>query len=82
MTLPKGDEKTYLEITPVQAGGFTIQAEGQHATELQALFRQHGIPYQFHPDVPAGKGELVFSREADMAQVQEVLDAYKEPKGS
>ncbi len=42
MSLPKGDEKAYLGITPTE-GGFTTPAEGQHAAELQALFRQHGI---------------------------------------
>jgi hypothetical protein len=81
MSLPKGDEKTYLEIAPTE-GGFTIHAEGQHAGELQALFEQHGINCRLHPNTHAGASDLVFSREADVAQVKEILDAYKNPKGS
>jgi hypothetical protein len=81
MTLPKGDEKAYLEITPTE-GGFTIHAEGQHAAELQPLFKQHGINCELHPQAVAGKDDIVFTREVDVAQVKEVLDAYKDVKGS
>jgi hypothetical protein len=81
MTLPRGDEKTYLEITPTE-GGFMIQAEEQHGGELKALFQQHGINCRLHPDLPAAEEELVFSRESDLPQVKEILDAYKNPKGS
>jgi hypothetical protein len=82
MSLPKGDEKAYLEVTPVQGGGFTIEAEGPHAGELQALFRQHGIACTLHPDATAGKDELTFTREVEAAQLQEILDGYKTAKGS
>jgi hypothetical protein len=81
MSLPKGDEKAYLDIVPTE-GGFTIQAEGQHAGELQALFRQHGINCRLHPELPAPRSDLVFSREADVSQAREILEAYKNPKGS
>ena len=81
MTLPKGDEKAYLEVTPSE-GGFVIHAEGQHAAELGPLFRQHGITCELHPQAGAGKDDLAFSREVDVAQVKEVLDAYKNVKGS
>ncbi len=82
MSLPKGDDKTYLEITPAKEGGFTIHAEGQHAGELQALFRQHGINCRLHPEPPAARSDLVFSQSANVSQVREILDAYKNPKGS
>ncbi len=81
MSLPKGDEKTYLEVTPAE-GGFTIQAEEQHAAELQALFQQHEIPCALHPDARTGGEELAFRREADVSQVKEILEAYKTAKGS
>jgi hypothetical protein len=81
MTLPKGDEKTYLEVTPVE-GGFVIHAEGQHAAELQPLFKQHGINCELHPDPGAGKDDIVFTQAVDVAQVKDVLDAYKNVKGS
>lgn len=81
MSLPTGQEKTYLEIT-LTDGGFTIHAEGQHAGELQALFEQHGINCRLHPDLPAAETDLVFSQDVDGQQVKEILEAYKAPKGS
>jgi hypothetical protein len=81
MTLPKGDEKTYLEIAPTE-GGFTIQAEEQHAVELLALFQQHGITCELHPEVSPGKDELAFTLEVRPSQVREILDTYKTSKGS
>jgi hypothetical protein len=81
MTLPTGGEKSYLEITPAE-GGFTIQAERQHAAELQALFEQHGITCQLHPEASQGRDELVFTREVKVSEVREILEAYKNPKGS
>ena len=81
MSLPTGDEKSYLEVTPGE-GGFTIQAEGQHAAELQALFGQHGIACQLHPEASPGKDELAFTWEVKVSEVKEILEAYKNPKGS
>jgi hypothetical protein len=81
MSLPTGNEKEYLEVTPAP-GGFTIEAEKGHSSELQALYRQYGIPLEAHPDVAPGKDELVFTREADISQVRDILEAYKNPKGS
>jgi hypothetical protein len=81
MTLPTGSEKSYLEITPAE-GGFSIQAEGQHAAELRALFQQHGITCELHPEASPGKDELVFTWQVKVSEVREILDAYKNPKGS
>ena len=81
MTLPMGSEKSYLEVTPAE-GGFTIQAKGEHAAELRALFRQYGIASELHPDVSPGKDELFFTREAEVSQIREILEAYKNPEGS
>lgn len=81
MTLPKKAEKEYLEITPTQ-GGFTILAEEQHASELQALFQQHEIPCHIESAVQPGEEALVFSQQADVTQAREVLEAYKHAKGS
>jgi hypothetical protein len=81
MTLPTGGEKTYLEITPAE-GGFTIQAEGQHAAELQALFQQHGITCELHPEASPGKDELAFIWEVKVSEVREILETYKNATGS
>jgi hypothetical protein len=79
MSLPKGDEKTYLEITPA-GGGFTIRAARPHAAELRALFAQHGLAYELLRDVQPGCDELAFHRASDVQQAREILDAYKNPK--
>jgi len=42
MTLPKKEQKSYLEIFP-RADGFAIVAEKQYAGELAALFRAHEV---------------------------------------
>ena len=81
MTLPTGREKSYLEISPAE-GGFTIEAERQHAAELRALFQQHGITCQLHPEARPGRDELVFTWEVKVSEVREILEAYKNPKGS
>jgi len=69
MSLPTGQEKTYLEVTPVEGGGFTVHTAEPHTAELRALFEQHGIACQLHPETQSGGSELVFSREVDVAQV-------------
>ncbi len=79
MTLPKKDEKGYLEIAP-RADGFAVVAAKQHAAELAALFLQYGVRCERRegPD----EDELRFPVGVDRAQVQEILDGYKTAKGS
>ena len=77
-------------ITPTE-GGFTIAAEGQHASELQALFQQHQMESRVEPGAGAGMDALVFSQEADMGHAQEILTmtrmqlgeryAFRQPAG-
>ncbi len=81
MSLPTGHEKTYLDITPSD-GGFMIQAEQPHSAELRALFQQHGILCELVPQVNPGKDALLFTWDVPLSEVREILDAYKNPKGS
>ena len=81
MTLPKKEEKGYLEIVS-RAEGFAIVAAKQHARELAALFLQYGISCERQDDVRPGEDELRFPGGMDRAEVQQVLDGYKEAKGS
>jgi hypothetical protein len=81
MTLPKKEEKSYLEIVS-RDEGLVIVAAKQHANELAALFLQYGISCQRQQDVQPGEDELRFPTGMDRSQVQQVLDAYKEAKGS
>jgi len=79
MTLPKKDEKGYLEIAR-RDGGFAIVADKQHAGELAALFLQYGVSCE-RREGPA-EDELRFPAGMDLAQVQQILDGYKTAKGS
>jgi hypothetical protein len=79
MTLPKKDEKGYLEIV-TRDDGFAIVADKQHASELAALFLQYGSSCE-RREGPA-EDELRFPAGMDRAQVQEILDGYKTAKGS
>jgi hypothetical protein len=79
MTLPKKEEKGYLEIA-ARADGFAIVADKQHASELAALFLQYGVPCE-RREGPA-EDEMRFPAGMDPAQVQQILGAYKTAKGS
>ena len=81
MTLPKKAEKEYLAISPTE-GGFTILAEAQHAADLHALLRQHGIACRLEPEAAPGRDALVFTQQVDVAPVEGLLDEYKRAKGS
>ena len=81
MSLPQKAEKEYLELT--DAGiGFTIEAEPQHAAELLAILQQHGVPCRLESEVSPGHDALVLTQVTDVAQVKEILDAYKHATGS
>lgn len=81
MTLPKKEEKGSLEIDS-HGEGFAIVADKKHASELAALFLQYGISCEQRENVRPGQDELHFPRGMDRAQVQQVLDGYKQAKGS
>jgi hypothetical protein len=81
MTLPKKEEKGHLEIV-TRDKGLAIIAGKQHAAELAALFLQYGISCERQQDVVPGEDELRFPAGMDRAQVQQVLDGYKQAKGS
>jgi hypothetical protein len=81
MSLPKKEEKSYLEIMPRERG-FAILAEKQYASELAALFLQYGISCERRQDLWPGEDELCFLPGTNQAEVQQVLDGYKSAKGS
>ena len=81
MTLPRKEEKGSLEIVS-RGDGFAIVAEKQYANELAALLLQYGVSCERRPDVRPGADELRFLAGTDRAQVQQVLDGYKNAKGS
>jgi len=80
MTLPKKEEKSYLEIMP-RAEGFAIIADQQYAGELAALFLQYGISCERRQVTPAAD-ELRFLAGTNRDEVQLILDGYKSAKGS
>jgi hypothetical protein len=81
MTLPKKEEKGYLEIV-VRDEGLAVVCNKQHAAELAALFLQYGISCERRENVRGGEDELHFPRDMDRVQLQQVLDGYKQAAGS
>jgi hypothetical protein len=80
--LTKKADKGYLALTRDGLDGFVIVAEKAHAAELAQLFAQYAIPCRLHSDVAAGHDTLHFDADKDIGRVEEVLDGYKEAKGS
>ena len=81
MSLPTRNDKDYLEITGMGTG-FAIVAQKQHASELAAIFRQRGLPCKLQADVRPGEDVLRFDEKADRATAMEILESYKQEKGS
>jgi len=81
MTLPTRNSKHYLHVIDTLSG-CTILALEQHAAELEALFGQRGLSCRREADVHPGTDALRFYNEADRAKVREVLESYKQAKGS
>ena len=79
MTLPKKEEKGYLQIQDT-GKGFTIEAKKQDATALAALFVQYGISCERKQS----KSEVTFqfSQGLKRSEIESVLEGYKTAKGS
>jgi hypothetical protein len=81
MSLPTRNDKDYLEITSTWTG-FSIVAQKKHADELEPLFAQRGLSCRRQADVRPGEDALRFGKKTNRSQVQTILDAYKQVKGS
>jgi hypothetical protein len=81
MTLPKKEEKGYLELVSCDEG-FCIIAASRHASELAVIFFKYGISCERRNNAHSGDDELHFPGGMDRTQVQQVLDGYKQAKGS
>lgn len=79
MSLPKKVEKGYLEVERV-AGGLRISGEKEHLDELALLYGQYHMPC-LREDGHRGE-TLSFEPDIDGAKVEEILEAYKNAKGS
>jgi hypothetical protein len=79
MSLPKKEEKGYLEIQESEKG-FVIVARNGDAGALAALFVQHGISCNRAP----GTDEVAFhfTEGVPRTDVESVLEGYKTAKGS
>ncbi len=81
MSLPKKEEKSYLEVRRSDHG-LAVAGLKEHVDALEPLFAQHGIPCRRGPASQDGMETLLFAPEAEAAKVAEVLEAYKTAKGS
>lgn len=79
MSIGTKNEKSYLEIED-RPDGFSITALKRHASELEPLFRQYGIPCKREPGPESDT--LVFAAGVDRRQVEQILTGYEEAKGS
>jgi hypothetical protein len=81
MTLPKKEEKGYLQVESSERGS-SIAGQGEHIGELAAIFRQRGIPCWREPGTQAGQAALRFNPDAQVAAIKVILEAYGSAKGS
>jgi hypothetical protein len=81
MTLPKKEEKGYLEIRDSK-NGFVIVAKKEDAEALAAIFLQYGISCERKQT--EGKTEVTFQFPEGMerAQIETILEGYKTTRGS
>jgi len=81
MTLPKRNERDYLEIKDTP-DGFSLLVKQEHADELAALLRQYGIPHERETSIAPGGDEFFFTDVSVKSKVETVLESYKNVKGS
>jgi hypothetical protein len=81
MTLPKKDEKGYLEIVDSEEA-FAIVARKEDVGALYALFLQYGISCHRKPAMGLAEEALQFPKGMERAQVENILEGYKNAKGS
>jgi hypothetical protein len=81
MTLPKKDEKSYLQLGRSEDQP-SIAGHTEHIAELAALFAQRGIACRRAPAPQGGEEILLFEPDADVATLQQILEAYQSAKGS
>ncbi len=81
MSLPKKEEKGYLEVGRSDHG-LSVAGLKEHVDELEQVFAQHGISCQRGQATEDGMETLLFAPEVDAAKVAEVLESYKTAKGS
>jgi hypothetical protein len=81
MSLPKRNERQYLEIKDA-GGGFLVWVKHEYAGELSVLLRQHGITHKRRKGAASGADELFFSAETDKPKLIAILESYKNAMGS
>jgi hypothetical protein len=78
MSLAKRNERAYLEIHD-WASGFSIVVKREHANELSALLTQLGMAHKWGG---TGQDALFFNAGSDKLRVAEILESYKNARGS
>ena len=81
MTLPKKEEKSYLEIEE-SGKGFVIVARQEDAGALAALFLQYGMSCDRKPAKDNTEVAFQFPKSTERAQIESILEGYKTSKGS
>jgi len=81
MSLAKRNEREYLDIAGSE-GGFSITAKPEHAEQLSALLTRHGYAHRRSKELASGLEQLLFAEISLRPKVAEVLESYKNVRGS
>jgi len=81
MSLPPKSEKGYLELKKTGHGA-CIGGKKEHMNELATLYGQYGIRFRRGLEGNSEEDALHFEEGTDQAQVQQILEAYRDAKGS
>jgi len=81
MSLPPKSEKGYLQLHQSERGLWAA-GKKEHMSELATLYGQYGICYRQEQGGNPEEDVLTFEKGVDQAQVKQILEAYRDAKGS
>lgn len=81
MSLPPKSEKGYLELKKT-GNGSSISGKKEHLSELATLYGQYDVPCRRGTEGNPEEDVLFFDQGVDQRQVQQILEAYRDAKGS
>ena len=65
-----------VRLPEISKDGFLIAVKPEHVTELSALMTQHGMAHVL------GRDWLFFAADSNKVRVAEILESYKNARGS
>jgi hypothetical protein len=81
MSLPPKSEKGYLKLRKTR-NGCSVGGKQEHINELATLYGQYGIRFRRGSEGNSEEDALYFEEGTDQAHVQQIMEAYRDAKGS